>query len=172
MGGQSNLGGASNVAGSGNSNTAGNPGSAGSGTTAAVDLARGKSATASSEQVGNKAPLGNDASSTTRWCAANGTYPQWWRVDLGASHRLNDFSVSFEKTDPKYSYKIETSNDGAVYTAQATISGTGVPQSGRFASGVSARYVQITLTAADPWSNASGSHPTWASFWDFKVTGW
>ncbi len=137
-----------------------------------VELARGKSATASSEQAGNEAAKGSDSSLTTRWCASHSTFPQWWRVDLGSVHALNDFTVKVEKVGPTYSYKIETSNDDAVYTVQSTINGTGATQSDTFTSGVSARYVRITFSAATPFTDGSGSHPTWASFWDFSVTGW
>jgi F5/8 type C domain len=163
------LGGASNLAGSGN---AGSPGSAGAGTGSVVELARGKAATASSEQAGNEAPQGNDASLSTRWCALHGTFPQWWRVDLGAKHALHDFSVKFEHGERKYSYKVETSNDDSVYTVQSTISGTGDVQSDTFASGVSGRYVRITVTSADPYVSGTTTYPTWASFWDFTVNGW
>src|SRR5208283_556 len=54
----------------------------------AVLLSQGRPVTASSFQAGNAPTNGNDGNFSTRWAAANGTFPQWWRVDLGAIHSL------------------------------------------------------------------------------------
>ena len=46
-----------------------------------VNLAQGKPATASSEESGkgNLAGKAVDGNPDTRWCAANGSFPQWWK---------------------------------------------------------------------------------------------
>lgn len=165
------LGGSSGHAGVGGSTNggAGGGGSAigGSGGTPMItDLSSKKPATASSEQTGKESASGNDGDSATRWCAKVGTLPQWWRVDLGATHSLKEFKVSFEYADRKYSYDVETSADDAAYTLQVRTSGTAALQSGLFPAGVSARYVRITVTSTD-----SSVSPTWASFFEFVVTG-
>lgn len=127
--------------------------------------------TASSLQTGNEPPHGNDSSSTTRWCASSGKFPQWWRVDLGAQHALTDFTVTWEQSDRTYSYEIETSSDDAVYAVQVKLSGAGAVQSAAFPLNLSARYVRVTVTAATPGVYGSATYPTWACFYDFSVNG-
>ena len=132
-------------------------------------LAVGKSATASSQEASHTPANGNDASTTTRWCAIDGTFPQWWRVDLGAAHSLSQASIRFELADRTYSYTIETSSDDAVYIQRIANTGTGAVQTVDFPANISARYVRINVTNGTPVSvNGIG---TWASFFDFSVTG-
>src|SRR5439155_19596203 len=57
-------------------------------------LSQGKPVTASTAQHGNPASNGNDGSLATRWSAANGNYPHWWRVDLGARHSLTNATIN------------------------------------------------------------------------------
>lgn len=156
----------SGVAGSG---VAGS-GVAGSAATAPLlELARGKPARSSNHQFGNDASRGNDGDFATRWCASNGSYPQFWRVDLGAQHSLQDFSVRFEHASATYGYTIETSNDDAVYLLRATVSGTGAVQTVMFPEGVSGRYVKITVTSG---SSTADGHLSWASFSELTVDGY
>jgi endoglucanase len=135
------------------------------------ELALGKPALASSTQTSNVAASGNDGNLATRWCAVNGSYPQWWRVDLGAAYSLSKFSVQFEHPERTYGYTIETSPDDKLYTLQATLSGKGAVQSSDFRAGVSGRYLRITVTSGDVWMDANGTHNPWASFFEFSVTG-
>jgi hypothetical protein len=147
--------------------TSGNGGGGTTGSGPLVELSRNRPAIASSQQAVHDAASGNDGDSVTRWCSKGGTFPQWWRVDLGATHSLKEFKISFEYSDRKYYYDIETSADDSAYTLQARASGTAALQSGLFPAGVSARYVRITVTNADP----AGTSQTWASFFEFVVTG-
>jgi hypothetical protein len=153
-------GGTSGLAGAGAGGGAGAP-------PTVKELAHGKPAIASSEQTGNVAPHGNDGMLATRWCASRGTYPQWWRVDLGATHTLSDFVVHFEHPDRKYTYLVETSVNDTVYVQQLSLSGTGAAQPGTFPSNVSARYVRFTVTAGAP----DGTQPTWACFFETEING-
>jgi beta-glucanase (GH16 family) len=126
-------------------------------------LSQGKPATASSVQTGNTAANGNDGSTTTRWAAVDGTFPQWWRVDLGASSSLSQVAINwFMSSSRSYKYKIEVSSDGTNFT-------TAVDKSGNTAMGdttdnlsTSGRYVRITVT---------GSSAGFASFYECKVLG-
>lgn len=135
------------------------------------ELAAGKSAKASSSQAANGAVQGNDGKPSTRWCAGDASFPQWWRVDLGAPHELHSFVVSFERSEQEYFYELETSTDDAVYVLRSKLSGTGARQSALFPPGVSARYVRITVTNAQPLIDANGTHATWASFFEFSLLG-
>jgi hypothetical protein len=163
-GGSAGGGGGGGVNGGGGSG--GNGGTAGS-PPKIIDLSSKKPATASSQQTGHEAGDGNDVDGATRWCASGATFPQWWRVDLGATHSLEEFEISFEYPDRKYYYDIETSANDSAYTLQVRASGTAAVQSGVFPDGVSARYVRITVTNADP----GPMFPTWASFFEFVVSG-
>jgi len=135
------------------------------------ELATGKSAMASSIQTGNEVANGNDGDPATRWCAKGSAMPQWWRVDLGEAHQLSSFAVSFQHADRTYTYLIETSQDDSVYVQQVSLSGLGALQSEAFPPGVSARYVRITITAATPLIDATGTHLSWATFFEFSVIG-
>jgi len=138
-----------------------------------IELAQGKSALASTTQTNNDAFKGNDADLTTRWCAANGNFPQWWRVDLGAAHELKSFAIRLEYPQRLHSFYVETSPDDVSYTTAAGATFTdvvGEVQSADFPAGTSARYVRVTVTngAPDPDNQP---HFTWASFFEFSVLG-
>ncbi len=130
------------------------------------NLALGQSATASSFQAGNLVANGNDASTTSRWAAVNNTYPQWWKVDLGASKTLTTVNIMwYSSASRAYKYKIETSTDDLTYntvfdnTANTTFGDTSNAISG------TARYVRVTVTGC---TTGAGQ----ASFYDLKVIGY
>jgi F5/8 type C domain len=155
--------------GSAGSAQAGSSSSAGAGgADAPHDLTTGKTATASTQQTGNEVVKGNDGNLSTRWCGKDDSLPQWWRVDLGASHQLSSFSVAFQIATRAYTYDIETSPDDKVYTRRLTVTGTGAVQTGDFPAGVSARYVRITVTSTE---SLSPGVTVWASFYEFSVLG-
>jgi hypothetical protein len=176
--------GTSALAGSGGNGAGGGGSGAGGGTTgvggessagaAGTELVVGKSTTASTQQPANPSASGNDGQSTTRWSATTAALPQWWRVDLGASHALTQVAVQFEFPDRKYTYAVETSNDDSSYSVQANVvDGIGAVQTILIPSHASARYVRITCTATVPGIDPStgASRPTWASFWEVSVLG-
>src|SRR6478609_1888378 len=161
---------AAGSAGTSVSGGAGNPGTAG----AASDLSLGKASTASTQQPANPSPSGNDGQTTTRWSATTAALPQWWRVDLGASHTLSQVSVQFEFPDRKYTYAVETSTDDSAYATQANVvDGMGAVQVVPIPNQVSARYVRITCTSTVPGVDpvTGASRPTWMSFWEVSVQG-
>jgi hypothetical protein len=131
----------------------------------AVLLSQGHPVKASSFQVGNDPSHGNDGSLTTRWGASGPGYPQWWRVDLGASHNLSKVVTDwYDGSARSYKYKIEVSTDDVNYT-------TVVNQTARTATGDSTdnftatgRYVRITVTGV----NTTGGY---ASFYECQVYG-
>ncbi|HEY5376592.1 MAG TPA: discoidin domain-containing protein, partial [Polyangiaceae bacterium] len=170
-GGSGGTGGGTATAGAGaKGGSGGSSGGSGGSGGAPHELAAGKQVTASSQETGNEATHGNDGSNTTRWCAVDATFPQWWRVDLGANHLLVQVSILFEHSDRKYFYLVETSTDDAVYTQQVIANGTGVTQTVVLPANVTARYVRVTVTSATPtWANGTG---TWASFWEFSLQGY
>jgi fibronectin type 3 domain-containing protein len=134
-------------------------------TATAVLLSQAQSVTASSAQAGNFAANGNDGDLTTRWAASGPGYPQWWRVDSGASHGLSQVVINWYNSSSRgYKYKIETSGDDVIYTT--AVDKTGNTTNGDTTDNFSAtgRYVRITITGV---TQAGG----YASFYECKVYG-
>jgi CxxC motif-containing protein (DUF1111 family) len=132
---------------------------------AQTNLSQGKPATASSVQAGNVVANANDGSTTTRWAAADGTYPQWWRVDLGASANVTNVSINWLNTTSRaYKYKLEVSSNDTSYTTvvDKTANTTFADTSDNFTA--SARYVRVTMTGC----TAGGA---FASAYEIKVNG-
>jgi hypothetical protein len=128
--------------------------------TGSVDVARGKAATADSEQtsLGNSAANGNDGELSTRWCANDGNVNHWWRVDLASQMTLTGSQIAWE-TGGSYGYTIATSTDGTSWTTVVNRTGGGPVDTDTFAA--TARYVQITVT-----SLPAGA---WASFYAMRL---
>ncbi|MCU1258571.1 MAG: hypothetical protein JWO80_1456 [Bryobacterales bacterium] len=122
-------------------------------------------ATATSTQAGNDATNGNDGNPTTRWAASGPGYPQWWRVDLGASHSLSQVVINWYSSSSRaYQYKIETSGDDVTYTAVADKTGNATNGDTTDNFSATGRYVRITMTGV---SSTGG----YASFYECKVYG-
>ena len=131
---------------------------------AATNIALNKTATADSSQSGREPAYGNDGSTTTRWCAANGNTGHWWKVDLGASYSLSGSEVMWEFSGRVYKYKVEVSTDNvnwALVVDKTNNTSTAQTQRDNFTA--TARYVRITVTGLQS--------STWASFWEFRVFG-
>jgi beta-galactosidase len=132
-------------------------------TTKIGGLAVGKKAWASSAEAekDNTADKANDGDIGTRWCAANGNYPQQWRVDLGAAKKLTKVRISWE-TDGPYRYMIETSTDDRSWSraADRTKNATSASVT-EDAIDATARYVRVTIEGAP--ANA------WASICEVEV---
>lgn len=138
-------------------------GSGGGGTI--VNLALNKASTASSSEAGNTAANANDGNTTgTRWSASSGTYPQWWRVDLGATYGLTTCDIYWlDGATKSYKYKIEVSTDDANYTTIVDKStNTTAYTKSTDNLNVNARYVRVSI---------SGASAGWASMFDVQVFG-
>ncbi|MBN2035197.1 MAG: family 43 glycosylhydrolase [Chitinispirillaceae bacterium] len=129
-----------------------------------TNLAKGKTAVASSTQDTFHSPArAFDESYRTHWSASGTTYPQWLRVDLGQSTRIDRCESEFEYPSVAYRYRIEHSADNVTWTLYADRTGNTVPECPSVDSGtVTARYVRITLTGC-----ATAANP--ASLWEFSV---
>jgi len=130
-----------------------------------TDLAKGKTATASSEQAGNEITHGVDGDDTTRWCASDGSSPQWYSVDLGSVQSLSGFHVLWEKSDFAYQYKVEVSNDNQDWTVVADRSTNALANQDDYVLTPKAkgRYVKLTILNAND--------TTWASLFTFAIFG-
>jgi fibronectin type 3 domain-containing protein len=131
----------------------------------AASLSQGKPASASSVEAGNDPFDANDGNFSTRWTASNGTYPQWWQVDLGSSQSLDKVAIYwFDSANRSYRYRIEVSSDGLNYATVADRTSSG--QTGNTADNflALARYIRVTVTGVTP----SGG---WAAFYECHVLG-
>ncbi|MFI8291080.1 discoidin domain-containing protein [Streptomyces sp. NPDC085614] len=121
------------------------PGRAG----AAADplLSRGKPATSSSVEDSTFGPeKAVDGDPATRWASAEGSDPQWIRVDLGATATVSRVRLNWEAAYAK-AYRIEVSADGAAWTRLATeTAGNGGTDDWTALSG-KGRYVRVHGTA-------------------------
>jgi F5/8 type C domain len=124
-----------------------------------------QSATASSVQAGNNIANANDGNGGTRWAAADGTYPQWWRVDLGASKTLSRVDIAWlNATTRAYKYTIDVSSDDVTYTTVlSNVSNVSFTNTTDKLNGISARYVRISVSGCTQAGNASA--------WEIAVFG-
>ncbi len=127
------------------------------------NLAWNKPAFASSQESQHPMQLGNDGNNQTRWCAANGGVPQWWKVDLGTAMTITNTQVIWERGGV-HKYKVETSADNVNWTTAVNettnVSAANVSSDDFSAS---ARYVRIVVTGLPRGS--------WASFFEFQAFG-
>lgn len=139
----------------------------------AANLAFGRTAKASSEEIKqdaggnvqaeNLAGKACDGNPGTRWCAADGTLPQTWQVDLGRAAPLGAMRIDWEADAAGYRFGVEVSRDGAAWSAadgDATAKSTGW-RSQIDLRGVEARFVRVTITATPK--------KTWAGFRDVEI---
>ena len=130
-----------------------------------TNIALSQPATASSVQAGNTIANANDGSTTTRWAASAATYPQWWRVDLGANKTLSRLDTNwYSSASRSYKYRIEVSTDDVTYTTAVDKTGNTTLGDTSDSFVATARYVRITVTGC----TAGGA---FASAFEFKVYG-
>ena len=129
-----------------------------------TNIALNKTASADSSQSGHAPSAGNDGSTTTRWCAADGNLNHWWEVDLGSAQTLTGSEVMWEFSGRVYKYRVDVSTDNATWTTvvdKTANTSTAQTQTDNFTA--TARYVRITATGLPT------SPTTWASFFEFRV---
>ena len=134
-------------------------------------LSQGKTATASSVQLGNEVALANDGNTTTRWAAASGTtFPQTWQVDLGQSYPLTKLTATWfnSTTNPRsYQYTIAVSADGTTWTTVVDQSGNTTQNITTDSFTATGRYVRVTVVGAIKTTTSAVN----ASAYEFQVYG-
>ncbi|HEU4328621.1 MAG TPA: discoidin domain-containing protein [Roseiflexaceae bacterium] len=109
-----------------------------------TNVARGKTATASSALTGGAPALAVDGDAGTRWESAYSD-PQWLQIDLGASASICRVRLSWEGAYAS-AYQIQTSPNGSTWTTVATTTGGDGGVDDLFVSG-SGRYIRVYGTA-------------------------
>ena len=123
-----------------------------------VPVSLGRPASASSTESGSPPALANDGSPTTRWSASSGSYPQWWKVDLGVPTTVYGVQTAWFGTRRTYSYRIETSLDGVTFTTAVDRSKNRTMGATSDALVASARYVRVQVLGVSPsyaWATAN-----------------
>ncbi len=131
-----------------------------------LDLAAGKSASASSSQGEQLLPgMAFDGDPETRWSASDGSAPQWLQVDLGKPQDLTGCRIVWEGADTAYGYRIEGSTDAANWKVLSDQSDAPAgPQERRLAFDASGiRYVRLNVVKLPTGA--------WASVFSFEVFG-
>ncbi|HEX6232807.1 MAG TPA: ricin-type beta-trefoil lectin domain protein [Jiangellaceae bacterium] len=125
------------------------------------DLAQGRPVRVSSSKSGYEGSKAVDGSMSTRWLSASSD-PQWLRVDLGMTHRVNRVLLNWDAAYGK-TYRIQVSTDGSTWrTVYSTTTGNGGTDHITF-SHTAARYVRVYGTAR---ATSSGY-----SLWEIGVFG-
>jgi putative membrane-bound dehydrogenase-like protein len=130
------------------------------------DLARQRPATASTFQSDeHAAEFAFDGDPQTRWCASDGSAPQWIQVDLGQPERLTGAKIVWESDDGLYRFKLEASTDAKTWKplVDLTQNRDRKPLFTPTFQADGVRYVRLTATELE------GGH--WASLFDFEVYG-
>jgi beta-glucanase (GH16 family) len=121
--------------------------------TSGTNIARGKTATASStESAMFPASNATDGDVTTRWSSAFSD-PQWLQVDLGQSYDINHVTLTWEASCAA-AYQIQTSTNGTTWnTVFTNNNSTGGIQDISFAS--TGRYIRMNATRrASQWGDS------------------
>ena len=118
-----------------------------------TNIARGKTATASSaESAAFPASNATDGDITTRW-SSGFSDPQWLQVDLGQATPISHVTLTWEAACAK-AYQLQTSNDGTNWTTVAT-NNTGTSGIHDYATNATARYVRVYATSrASQWGDS------------------
>ncbi len=110
--------------------------------------------TASSVQGGNEEWKAVDGDAKSRWCASDGSQPQWLMLELPAPRALTGCRIEWE-SNRAYSHKIEGSADGKTWSVLAD--STGVAKQGPYDHAFKAdavKFLRITcLGAAGGWAS-------------------
>ncbi|WP_338285291.1 discoidin domain-containing protein [Luteolibacter sp. LG18] len=130
---------------------------------AAGVISQGRPTTASTTESANYSWKGNNGVPGDRWTASSGTFPQWWRTDLGSVQPITKVAVDWYGDGTRtYRYQIQTSNDDSTWTTVADRSAnTQAGATEDSLSNVSARYVRV---------NVVGASAGYAAFYECRVS--
>jgi len=135
------------------------------------NVARGKSATASSQQSADySAARAIDENNATLWRASSTSYPQSLTIDLGRSYSISRVETCFEFPTEYYRYVMATSIDNAVWTTYADRSASTLRVSPVIDTGnATARYIRITIQSSSLQTNPVFHGTPAAGIWEVKV---
>ena len=134
----------------------------GSGVDSTTNIALGRAATASSQVNGTQAATTvTDGDANTYWESANGAFPQWIQVDLGAATSIGKIALTLPPSTAwgarTQTLSVLGSTDGSTFgTIVGSANYTFDPATGNIATislpTTTARYVRVNITANTGWS--------------------
>lgn len=118
---------------------------------------------ASSVQGGRDPWMAIDHDAKTRWCASNGSMPQWLQLDFGQPRKINEIAIRWERSGETYRYRVLGSADGKSWKGFVDFSKEGL-RGGEHSHGlnVKTRFLRLDVI---------GSQGGWASLFEWKVKG-
>lgn len=128
-----------------------------------INLALNKPVTSSSVQTNNDREHLTDGERGTRWCAANGSAPQWCQVDLGKTESLTGCELVWESNSAIYKFKVESSVDGESWQVLVDQSENKTDLTNQFDFSTDARYVRVTYLGSNTGA--------WGSLWELELFG-
>jgi hypothetical protein len=134
----------------------------GSGIGSTTNIAAGRPATASSQVNSTQAATtATDGDANTYWESANGAFPQWLQVDLGATYAIGKVTLKLPPSTAwatrTQTLSVQTSTNGSSFSdAVGSATYTFNPASANTVNitvpGTSARYVRVNITANSGWA--------------------
>jgi putative membrane-bound dehydrogenase-like protein len=73
------------------------------------------SASSSENHKNNFTSHAIDGDPQTRWCAASGSYPQWFQMQFDQPHQVSGLAIDWESKTNTYYHKVEGSLDGKTW---------------------------------------------------------
>lgn len=118
---------------------------------------------ASSVQPGNPYEAALDGDLGTRWCASDGSLPQWYVVDLGAAEKVTGLGITWEFDEVLYRFAVDASLDLKQWSPLADCRAAPGLGSGPVAIPATvARFLRITVIGV--------GQGKWASIRELAVT--
>ena len=118
--------------------------------------------TASTVQGGRDPWMAVDGQADTRWCAKDGSKPQWLQLEFEKPQDLTELTIWWERRDAPYQYFIEASVGGKKWDRIVDFTqnkkGGDIPHT---LNTKGTRFLKITVTASS----------SWASLWEIKLKG-
>jgi alpha-1,3-glucanase-like protein/F5/8 type C domain-containing protein/HYDIN/CFA65/VesB family protein/centrosomal CEP192-like protein len=134
----------------------------GSGIGSTTNIAAGRPATASSQvNATQAATTATDGDADTYWESANGAFPQWLQVDLGATYAIGKVTLKLPPSTAwatrTQTLSVQTSTNGSSFSdAVGSATYTFNPASANTVNitvpGAGARYVRVNITANSGWA--------------------
>lgn len=122
--------------------------------------------TASSEETGknNLTWHAIDGDKNTRWCAANGSKPQWLQLEFEKPQTLTEAKITWESGGNAYRYQIEVSPDGKSWSPVVSANDNKTPGDTSAAfNAANVKFLKITCTGT--------STGGWASIREISLAG-
>ena len=123
----------------------------------------------SSEQSGNGIANVIDGDPSTRWAASDSTYPQWAKLNLGTTRKVDSIVIAFYNPAKRYyTYNVQTSTNDITYTTTVPSTQSSTDTYTSNVINATTQYVLINFTGV---TDISTGWLPWAGLVDVFVYG-